>query len=533
MQDTPKISFQYSSTLILISAVSLCLGWQAYPIFLFVGFVPILMLEDYTRWRKWGYGVFLLFCLVIMLIWNIGVTWWLFNSSVFAALRSVAANALFMTVPWLAYRMTRLVLGDNYGYLTFVLYWLSIEYIHLHWEFAWAWLTLGNAFASAPYFIQWYEYTGTLGGSLWVLLINLLVYFIVKSRLKHNRRIYVIYTGGAILIPVIVSLIIQATYTSGKGKEIEVVAVQPNLNLPDPILEEKKSLAAAATRMKSLIAQAKTEVSPATRLLLFPELTFNLQYNEEEMIHEINFRKAHLFLLRYPDLAMLFGSSTSRFYGRSKATLTSGWHSDVNKYSDFFNSAVWLQGEMKLTLYHKSKLMPHTEVLPYPQIISLIFDIKDKYIGYGSQKERQVFLTQDSVRVAPLIGFESIYGDFAKGCIAKGAQAFAIISNNKWGSGFHQHFAGARLRAIENRRSVAFCANKGTAGFINQLGQVTAKNKPGSKAVVKQTLQANDKVTVYAQHGDYIGRLSAFVAVGLLLTFIVKAITRGRTGSFD
>ena len=29
-------------------------------------------------------------------------------------------------------------------------------------------LTLGNAFAGHPEWVQWYEYTGTSGGTLWI-----------------------------------------------------------------------------------------------------------------------------------------------------------------------------------------------------------------------------------------------------------------------------------------------------------------------------------------------------------------------------
>jgi apolipoprotein N-acyltransferase len=42
--------------------------------------------------------------------------------------------------------------------------------------------------------IQWYEYTGVLGGSLWVLVLNILLFNLIKGylqgqpsgRLRHN-----------------------------------------------------------------------------------------------------------------------------------------------------------------------------------------------------------------------------------------------------------------------------------------------------------------------------------------------------------
>ena len=49
------------------------------------------------------------------------------------------------------------------------------------------WLTLGNVFISYPNLSKWYG-TGVLGGSLWILIINVLLYrFLV---FKTNERYF-------------------------------------------------------------------------------------------------------------------------------------------------------------------------------------------------------------------------------------------------------------------------------------------------------------------------------------------------------
>ena len=53
---------------------------------------------------------------------------------------------------------------------------MTFEYIHLNWQLSWPWLTLGNVFAVHPDWAQWYDLTGTSGGSLWILLLNVLLY---------------------------------------------------------------------------------------------------------------------------------------------------------------------------------------------------------------------------------------------------------------------------------------------------------------------------------------------------------------------
>jgi len=73
------------------------------------------------------------------------------------------------------------------GYCSLIIFWLTFEYIHHNWELSWPWLTLGNVFATHPAWVQWYEYTGTTGGSLWVLLSNVIVYSLFKEYSINGR----------------------------------------------------------------------------------------------------------------------------------------------------------------------------------------------------------------------------------------------------------------------------------------------------------------------------------------------------------
>src|SRR5699024_8684983 len=71
---------------------------------------------------------------------------------------------------------TKKRLGNRIGYLSLPVFWIAFEQLHLHWDLPWPWLTLGNGFAAAPQWVQWYEYTGFLGGSVWVWAVNLLFF---------------------------------------------------------------------------------------------------------------------------------------------------------------------------------------------------------------------------------------------------------------------------------------------------------------------------------------------------------------------
>ena len=78
-----------------------------------------------------------------------------------------------MSLVWWLAHFARRNLRHTLGYIALVGFWISFEYIHFHWDIEWPWLTLGNGFSNNIKMIQWYEYTGVFGGTLWVLIMNI------------------------------------------------------------------------------------------------------------------------------------------------------------------------------------------------------------------------------------------------------------------------------------------------------------------------------------------------------------------------
>ena len=161
----------------LLSAVLLWAGWPVHPaplaLLLLVAWVPYLLLEQrLTRggasgWKVWRYGY------LTLVLWNLFTTYWVSFSTLGGGITAVICNALLMSLPLTAFYHTKKRFGPKLGYLSLPVYWIAFEQLHLHWFLTWPWLTLGNGFAQANYLVQWYEYTGFLGGSLWMWAVNL------------------------------------------------------------------------------------------------------------------------------------------------------------------------------------------------------------------------------------------------------------------------------------------------------------------------------------------------------------------------
>ncbi|MBX2814635.1 MAG: hypothetical protein KTR24_01500, partial [Saprospiraceae bacterium] len=128
---------------------------------LFLGFVPLLhILAD----RKKGGKNFFFYAFNAMIIWNIIATFWVANTAYAAGIFANVVNSLLMTLPLLAYGFISSKLSRGIGLLSFVACWITFEFLHMRWELYWPWLTLGNGLSFMHWGVQWYEYTGVLGG---------------------------------------------------------------------------------------------------------------------------------------------------------------------------------------------------------------------------------------------------------------------------------------------------------------------------------------------------------------------------------
>jgi apolipoprotein N-acyltransferase len=530
------------STLFAASSISGIMLWMAWPVgpaapLLFVSWIPLLWISDKSGTKVSGFKFFMLIYWAC-LIWNVGTTWWIYHSTAVGGIVAMAANSLLMTIPWVLFRHTRTLAGPNWGYLGWVLYWITFEYIHLNWETSWPWLTLGNGFAMFPRWIQWYEYTGVFGGTLWILLINLGIYKLVTG--GFSRRL----AGGVmagLLLPVLTSYVIYSTYQES-GKQVEFVAVQPNV---DPYTEkfiDSDNFIQFDQQVDRFIQLSNQEITGETAFLLWPESAIDGGFEEVSLLapqvtadnRALQARdltpiiKMRSYKQQHPRLSLLTGLTSFQVYpDRASATPTARKSGDL--IYDAYNTAYYLGDDQRFQTYHKSKLVPGPETIPYPHVFGFLSDLLVDFGGtsgqLGKQKERTVFFNREGIGLAPSICYESIYGDFMARYIRNGAHFIGIITNDGWwrdSPGHKQHLHYAVLRAIENRRSIARSANTGISAFINQKGEILKPTKFWEQDVIKEKLQANTGMTFYTTYGDYIGRTAVWLSVLVFLAAWVK-----------
>ena len=202
----------YLVLLAILSGALLSLAWPArgFPFLMFIGFIPLLYIEDYIGKNRHNFvksSVFLL-SYIAFFVWNLLTTWWIVYSTVFGVCMAVVFNSMFMAIVFHLYHMIRRnVFKSRGGFFVLVFFWITFEFLHLDWDLSWSWLNLGNAFANWPHVVQWYEYTGCFGGTFWILLVNFMIFqtiklFINKEKTFKYRLLYSTACGDLIFIPI-------------------------------------------------------------------------------------------------------------------------------------------------------------------------------------------------------------------------------------------------------------------------------------------------------------------------------------------
>jgi apolipoprotein N-acyltransferase len=307
-----------------------------------------------------------------------------------------------------------------------------------------------------------------------------------------------------------------------------VVVVQPNI---DPYRDKFGNMT-AEQQLEVWLTLAKAATDSTTHFVVAPETVIG-GVMENRLPLNGSIRRVRDFVAQYPGLNVIAGLSSYYVYsGETRPTHTA--RRTEHGYYDNYNSAVQINRHDDFQVYHKSKLVIGVEKLPYPQYFNFLEDWAIDLGGISGSlavdAERHVFTAPGSpFRAGVAICYESVYGRFYTEYIKKGANLMFIITNDGWWGntpGYRQHLTFASLRAVETRRSIARSANTGVSALINQRGEITARTAWWTPATLKGTLQANERVTFYVAHGDYIGRLACLVMLLLLLTTAVRLLKR-------
>ena len=488
----------------------------------FISFAPLLIVNFIpTKTTKTPFFLRFSFNLIYFLIFNAITTWWIYNASEGGAYMAVICNSILMTIPLMLTGLISRQLGENKGLLTFLVLWLSFEYGHYYWELSWPWLSLGHVFGNFPSLIQWYEFSGVTGGSLWVLFANILVYLVIrnvwfKKESFGIQRPIILMLSLVLVLPILSSLFIYYRYDE-QIDPVRVVVVQPNIDA-----YTEKFATPVQDQLNKIFDLAKNEVDSLTDIVICPETAIARGINEEQIEEASLIQSIKNFSSQHYNVPFLIGADTYKFFDTSNS-LAAKYLPNHDRWVEGYNTALLIDPNLQTQIYHKAKAVLGAEKLPF----LAWFPFLKKYavelggtsgmIGLG---EEPMNFSSKGLFYAPLICYESVYGDYVSYFTARRADILCVITNDGWWGdtpGYKQHRMFSRIRAIENRRSIARSANTGISCLIDQKGNILQELGWDEAGVIKADLNINKEITFFVRYGDVIGRISIFVALALML----------------
>ena len=507
------------------------------------GIVPLLCMDRIAtlteKKRVWIYHY------SAFVLWNAITTFWVCNATVGGGIFAVLANSLQMSTIFGLFRLSKKKFTGTLPYIFLMVTWIAWERFYFDAEISWPWLVLGNSFARTTWAIQWYEFTGSLGGSLWIWITNLSIFGLLASLSDGSwstwnmkaRSAAVIGLAALLIAPPVISGVIGKEYKDSMHAEemLDVLIVQPNIdpyNKFQALTQDQQNAILEGMITKEL-EYRKNDSTAAPLLVLTPE-TFTSDIIVGQYERSRTWRRFTALLENYPNVNMLFGASAYDYINSQEAPSYTARDLGHGLWVESHNSALMIDGSRRTEIFHKSKLVVAVEHTPYPRFFCPIDNMLGGVMGRCVGQDEITLLNVEDIEghktpIGCAVCYESVYGEYYTDYIRKGARAMTIITNDAWWGdtpGYRQHLSYASLRAIETRRAIARCANTGISAIISPAGEIMQPTPWWEQAVIKGQIPLRDDITFFVSHGDITGRVCSFIHWLLLLALIVRFITR-------
>jgi apolipoprotein N-acyltransferase len=472
----------------VLSAVAgalLSLGWGAdngLAVFLFFSLCPLLLANQIAASNR---AVQYLLGLCTISIFHLSSGLHLISDiEVWTVVIWLLANSALLSIPWAIFVLMQKRLNSPSSLLLLIFLWLSIEYFALRSGIPNPWFVLGNGLAGHPEWVQFYEFTGVLGGTAWLLLANCALFYILRATAttQHSFR--------AVILPAIVTLIgISFPGLLNKQSDEQTLSVDQALLINTR--QQKGDL--LKVTFNELLLECMN-IPKDVKYIIWPESILEFALPAKTIDSSKIVRDVRKHLIQNTDRVFICGLLLK----------------DDNKQ---FNTALII-GRDYLHVYEKRKLVPFTEYHPAMFSAIPIFQMSELKVSPGDQPSP--ITNSLSVNIC----YESLFGELISQTFSQSqGQAIALISNEVWTIGANDQLLKiCALRAIENRKWILRATNNGIGAVIDADGRI--KTAPsGTRAITPfaTDLKLSHETTFYMIHGNFLG----WIAVATLPIFLL------------
>ena len=406
------------------------------------------------------------------------------------------ALALFPSVfGWMVSRWAR-----TYGTAALLLApvaWVATEILRAHTLFDFSWCLLGySQHANLP-MLQIARYAAVYGVSFVVAAVSSALAFLVLER-RRGPRAAALLAAASLLAVVWMHGEWRLSQVPPEVGRLRVGLVQASI-----AQDEKWDAAHAWGNVDRHLELTRRAVAQGARLVVWPESALPFLFDRTPVVAS-QLRD----VVRQNRISLLFGNDDREERGDAPGRIWVG--------------AKMIDPEGTVVLrYHKIRLVPFGEYVPIQSVLTLGGRFSAKLVqevGEFTPGDDYAVGRVDGHPVSAFICYEAIFPDLVREFAARGAQLLVNITNDGWygrTSAPYQHFAMAKLRAVENERCLVRAANTGITAVVDPHGRVLERTELFERTVLVREVPLLAGSTFYTRHGDLFAWTCLGAAVAL------------------
>jgi apolipoprotein N-acyltransferase len=498
--------------LVILSSLFLIFSFPGFNIWIlaWVAFVPLFFaMEGQSPLKSF------LMAYLSGFLFFLGTMYWLVHVTLPGMIIVVAYLAVYFGLFGLIFSHNSLV-SDNKKIFLIPAAWASLEWLRAHALTGFGWNLLGYSQGFNLPAIQVADITGAYGVGFVIMMFNTAVYIFIRG-MRRGKDAYIAAAFAVITLLVVFGYGTFRLNNIFTGEKMRVALVQGNI--PQDQKWDERFVGTILSKYESLTKEAAVS-NPD--LIIWPETSIPGFVENEQML--ASYVKNLVSSIQIPLLA---GAPRYGNAGSEEA---------------YYNTAFLFLKDASLGgRYDKVHLVPFGEYVPLKGFFFFVHKFAPRPIGdFTAGNDFTVLKVQlkreskdnnynwklvKNVRFSPLICFEDIFPDLARGFVRNNIDFLVNMTNDAWfgrSSAAYQHAQASIFRAVENRINVLRAANTGLSCFIDQKGRITTSVSDKGKDLFVSGYKVSEIIlsrarTVYSVYGDIFAYacmlLTAFYAV--------------------
>jgi len=383
--------------------------------------------------------------------------------------------------------------GSWKRFALFPLLWMASEHARSYAYGGFPWNLTGFALYRHPIWLQSASLWGVYGLGLLVAAVSALVAFAA-----HRRKArWLLAAGGLVLLVGIAGVLWLKAPWEPDAPSRSVALLQPNISQ-----QARLSDGLDAENYATVIEQAREAARGRPDLLVIPESAFPIYWQLSSLLRRdltgIAQDSGGFILFNDVDL-----EPDGRHYNAARLVSASG-----------------LEGPP----YRKVHLVPFGEYVPLPGIFFFVRQVSTE-IGEFSAAGEPRLLEAGAFRIGTGVCYEILYPVLSWKQVRRGANLLATISNDSWygeAGAQAQHFAGAALRSVENRRYLLRAAVTGISGIVDEKGRIVAELPRERRGTINGTARLLTRRTIWSRWGFVTAGIADALAAAALLFGVAR-----------